>query len=94
MNYRLMSLPMLHLLRLMGLTHAVEPIEVAGDSRRRWAVLVRGRGFNRLIEDELLEAPALHRPRSALEPRAKRFPSRAAAMRYIRSVSLGNGCDV
>lgn len=91
MHYRLMSLPTIHVLRLIGLIHAVEPVQIGGDVRWRWAVLVRGRNFHRLIEDELLEAPALHRPRCALEPRAKRFPGHAAAQRYAHSVGLGNG---
>lgn len=91
MHRRLMSLPAIHLLRLLGLIHAVEPIEVTGTGPWRLHVLARGRGFVRLIEDELLDAPVLHRPSSALEPRAKRFSSHAAAARYIRSVGLGNG---
>lgn len=91
MSYRLMCLPTIRLLRLIGLVRVVEPVEAAGDARWRWAVLVRGRGFQRLVEDDLLEAPALHRPRSALERRAKRFPSHAAAKRFLRSVALDDG---
>ena len=52
MEARLISLPLVQLARLLGLVRRVEPVELK-DSRE-WGLLIRGQGFTRLLEQELL----------------------------------------
>lgn len=86
MTYRHMDLLAVQLARLVGLVKAVRPVRFSG--RRPWALLVEGRGFRRLLEDELLDAPALHRPALGRLPRAKRFRTERDAFDYAETLGL------
>ncbi|GHD73211.1 hypothetical protein GCM10007164_21840 [Luteimonas padinae] len=86
MRVRLISHPAAQLVRLLGFVKRVRPARVGRD--KEWGVLVEGRGFTRLLERELLEAPGLLRPSSSATPRPVTFRSREAAANYARTVGL------
>lgn len=86
MTYRRMDLLALQLARMVGLVKSVRPVRLSG--RRPWALLVEGRGFRRLLEGELLDAPALHRPASGRLPRVKRFRTERDAFDYAETIGL------
>ena len=52
MDARLISLPCVQLARLVGLVRRVEPVEL--EDSREWGLLIRGRGFTRLLEQRRL----------------------------------------
>ena len=86
MEARLISLPLAQLARLLGQVRSIEPVELQDD--RQWGLLIRGRGFTRLLEQELLHAPNLIRPVGWSTPRSITFRSREAAMTYARHLGL------
>lgn len=86
MQPRLISHPIAQLVRLLGLVKRVRPVKMG--LGKKWGVLVEGRGFARLLEQELLDAPGLHRLHSWASPRPMAFVSRAAAEHYARAVGL------
>lgn len=86
MAYRHMDLLALQLARLFGLVRVVRPIRLSG--RQPWILLIEGRGFKRALEDQLLDAPWLHRPTAGRLPRAKRFRSERDAVRYAEQMGL------
>lgn len=86
MEARLISLPLVQLARLLGLVRRVEPVELK-DSRE-WGLLIRGQGFTRLLEQELLHAPNLIRPVGWSTPRPITFRGREAAVTYARHIGL------
>lgn len=86
MQARLISLPLVQLSRLLGLVRRIEPVEL--DNSREWGLLIRGRGFTRLLEQELLHAPNLIRPVGWSTPRPITFRSREAAVTYARHIGL------
>ena len=71
MTYKLMSLVNVQLARLLGLVRTLEAVPLDDTRRRAWGVRVRGRGFDRLVQDDILIAPTLIRPLSAYTPRAR-----------------------
>jgi hypothetical protein len=87
-EYGLISLLPLQLARLVGLVCAIEPIKLDVDGRDKWAILVRGRGFTRLIRVELLYAPNLIRPTAYFTPRPELLGSHAEALQYARHRGL------
>ncbi len=86
MEVKLLDLTCVQLARLLGLVKAVEPVALEGE--KDWALLIRGRGFTRLLKQDVLFAPNLMRPASWALPRPKSFPGRRAAVAYARSVGL------
>lgn len=86
MEARLISLPLVQLARLVGLVRRIEPVEL--EDTKEWGLLIRGRGFTRLLELELLHAPNLIRPVSWSTPRPFTFRGREAAVAYARHLGL------
>ena len=88
MKYGLISLLPLQIARLLGLVRTVEAVRLDGEPRPQWALLIRGRGFTRLLRDEPLMSPYLLRTVDPTMPRPMRFLVRQAAERYAQSVGL------
>lgn len=86
MEARLISLPLVQLARLLGLVRSIEPVEL--QDSRDWGLLIRGRGFTRLLEQELLHAPNLIRPVGWSTPRPITFRGRPAAVAYAQRLGL------
>ncbi|MFC0679821.1 hypothetical protein ACFFGH_18430 [Lysobacter korlensis] len=86
MTYKLISLANVQLSRLLGLVRAIEVVKLERTERPSWGVLVRGRGFDRLIQDDILFAPTLIRPLSAYLPRPRAFHSPRHAQRFIEGM--------
>ena len=86
MEARLIRLPLVQLARLVGLVRRIEPVEL--EDSREWGLLIRGRGFTRLLEQELLHAPNLIRPVGWSTPRPITFRGKEAAVAYARHLGL------
>ena len=86
MKVKLISVPVAQLARLLGLVRAVEPAKL--EHCGKWALLVRGRGFTRLLEQEILYAPNLIRPAGWSTPRPMTFFGKKAAVAYGRHLGL------
>src|SRR3546814_10060260 len=79
MPYKLISLLPLQVARLLRLIRAIEPVSL--NDGKHWGLLVRGRGFTRLLQEDLLVGPGLMRPASYYLPRPREFYSEASAVR-------------
>lgn len=88
MQHGLISLLPLQVARLLGLVRSIEPAQIEARATTQWVLLVRGRGFTRILRDEPLASPNLMRPSSWNLPRPMRFPSRIVAMTYGQSIGL------
>lgn len=88
MRYRLISLFPLQMARLFGLVRAIEPAQMFDGRTSSWVLIVRGRGFTRVLRDEPLPAPNLIRPDGWNLPRPLRFPSEQVAVTYAASMGL------
>lgn len=88
MYYKLISLFPLQLARAAGLVRNIETIELEDRSQPGWALLVRGRGFTRILRDDPLPLPGVMRPIAWNKPRPMRFPSQAVARNYGESMGL------
>lgn len=88
MKYGLISLLPLQLARLFRLVHSVEPVLLDESLRNSWVLLIRGRGFTRILRDEPLVSPYLLRTVDPTMPRPMRFLVGPAAERYAESVGL------
>lgn len=88
MKYGLISLLPLQLARLFRLVHSVEPVLLGESPRNSWVLLIRGRGFTRILRDEQVLSPYLLRPVDPSLQRPMRFPSRQGAVGHARSVGL------
>lgn len=86
MEVRLISLSSERLARLVGLVRRIEPVEL--ENSREWGLLIRGRGFTRLLEQELLHAPNLIRPVGWSTPRPMTFHGKRAAVTYAQHLGL------
>ena len=86
MEARLIGLTLAQLARLVGLVRRIEPVEL--EDSREWGLLIRGRGFTRLLEQELLHAPNLIRPVGWSTPRPITFRGKPAALTYAHHVGL------
>lgn len=86
MEVKLLDLTCAQVARLLGLVKAVEPVALEGE--KDWALLIRGRGFARLLKQDVLVAPNLMRPASWALPRPESFPGKRAAVAYAQSVGL------
>lgn len=87
MQYKLISLLPLQLARIVGLVRTIEPVELA-DELKQWVLLIRGRGFTRLLRDEALVAPNLLRPIGWDAPKPITFRRRDDAEAYGRHMGL------
>lgn len=87
MNCRLIDLSTARLARFFLLVQQVRPVELEG-TRSAWAILVEGRGFKRIIREEILATPGLIRALGWNLPKPKTFPSRVVAENYLRHVGL------
>ena len=86
MEVKLLDLAGAQLARLFGLVRSVEP--VALEESRDWALLIHGRGFIRLLKQEVLFAPSLIRPTSSSLPRPMTFRGKRVAIAYAQSAGL------
>lgn len=86
MRVRLISHPLAQLAQLVGLVRSVEPTRLEGGKES--GLLIRGRGFNRLLDQELLDAPGLVRPAGWARPRPVTFRSKEAAAHYAQRIGL------
>lgn len=88
MKYGLISLLPVQLARLFRLVHSVESVLLDESPRKSWVLLVRGRGFTRILRDEQVLSPHLLRPIDPSVPRPMRFPTKRGAKGHARSVGL------
>lgn len=88
MEYGLISLLALQVARLFRLVHSVEAVPLDGPARKSWVLLVRGRGFTRILRDEQVRSPYLLYPVDPRLPRPLRFSSKRGAQTHARSVGL------
>lgn len=88
MQYGLISLFPLQITRLFGLVRVIEPVQVFDGRASSWLLVVRGRGFTKVLRDEPLPASSLIRPDGWNTPRPLQFPSEQVAMAYARSMGL------
>lgn len=88
MKYGLISLLPLQLARLPGLVRSIEPAELATVTSRPWVLLIKGRGFTRILRDEPLASPHLLRPSNWNAPRPMCFGSRHFAEAYGQHIGL------
>ena len=86
MEARLISLSLVQLARLSGLVRRIEPVEL--EDSREWGLLIRGCGFTRLLEQELLHAPNLIRPVGWSTPRPLTFRGKQAAVIHAQHLGL------
>lgn len=87
MEYKLIDPAVAQLSRALFLVKAVRPVRLS-DRGRDWALLIEGRGFARLLQDEMLISGDLHRPVTAGVPRPRTFFSKQHAMAAARSMGL------
>jgi len=87
-TYKLISLTTIQIARLVGLVRGIEVVKLEGAERPSWGVLIHGRGFERLLQDDILIAPTLIRPLSAYSPRPRAFFSAGHAKQFIQSMGL------
>lgn len=88
MKYGLISLFPVQIARLLGLVHTVEVVRLDGTPRPMWALLLRGRGFTRILRDEPLMSPNLLRTVDPTVPRPMQFLTYRAAAAYAQSLGL------
>ena len=88
MHYGLISLLPLQIARLLLLVRSIEAAQIEGDSPPQWVLLVRGRGFTRILRDEPLASPNLIRPANWNLPRPMRFSSKSVAVNYGQCIGL------
>ena len=86
MEVKLLDLTGAQLARLFGFVRSVEPValEESGD----WALLIHGRGFSRLLKQDVLFSPNIIRPTASSLPRPMTFLGKRAAVAYAQSVGL------
>jgi len=88
MKYGLISPFPVQVARLLGLVRTVEAVRLDEGTRPAWVLLVRGRGFTRILRDEPLMSPSLLLTIDPTVPRPMRFLARGAAVGYAQSVGL------
>lgn len=70
--------------KAVGLVTKIQPVRLASGQRKQWALLVEGRGFARLLrEDVLPPSPDLIRPLGWDTARPETFYSKAHAERHV-----------
>lgn len=88
MRSKLISLLPLQIARLLLLIRSIEAAQLENEKPAQWVLLIRGRGFTRILRDDPLVGPNLMRPSNWNRPRPLRFPSRASAETYGQTVGL------
>lgn len=87
MKLKLIDSSTVSLARMLGLVKQVRPVELKGE-KTRWALLVEGRWFTRLLRKDVLPAsPNLIRPMGWDTPRPEVFRSAADARRYVECMA-------
>lgn len=88
MNVKLIERSTVHLAQLFGLVKALRPVQIQG-SKPCWGILVEGRGFTRLLAQEIPEdAPTVWRPRGWDMPRPGLFKTPARAIQHLQRIGL------
>lgn len=87
METKLIDLTMTQLARLCLLVKGARAVQL-DDRRRSWGVLVEGRGFRRMLQEDLLVGPGLIRMKGWNTPRPNTFGSKDIAENYMRYVGL------
>lgn len=88
MEVGLISLSTVQIARMLGLVRAVEVVRLDEQPRPAWTLLVRGRGFTRILRDEPLISPNLLRTVDPTIPRPMEFLTHPDAVAYARSIGL------
>lgn len=89
MKYPLVSETTTQLAKFFGLVHSVEPVQLEGTKQAAWTLLVRGRGFTRILRHTPLPpSPTLLRPSGWDRPRPIDFRSPRAAAAHAQSIGL------
>lgn len=86
MEYKLMDLTLVQLARLCLLVKKCEAVELA-QGRERWAVLIQGRGFTRLVKDDVIPLRSVYSA-STLNHQPKTFPDRQTAENWMRYMGM------
>ena len=72
------------LAKVVGLVRKIKPVRLACGQSKQWALLVEGRGFARLLRQDVLPpSPDLIRPAGWDTPRPETFHSKPHAERYV-----------
>lgn len=90
MQYGLISLFPLQITRLFGLVRVIEPVQVFDGRASSWVLVVRGRGFTKVLRDEPLPASSLIRPDGWNTPRPLQFEPPRLSRRLIPLRGLSN----
>lgn len=88
MKYGLISLFPVQIAKLLGLVRSVEVVRLDRMPRPMWALLIRGRGFTRILRDEPLASPYLLRTVDPTVPHPMQFLTCRAATAYAQSFGL------
>lgn len=86
MTTKLVSRPVAHLARTLGLVKRVAPLRL--DGRCPWAIGVHGYGLIRVLARDVPAQSGLHRAVGWDAPTAMRFPTRGAAVRFAQKTGL------
>lgn len=86
MEARLIAPSTVELAKLVGLVKAIDPVQV--NHGKGWGLLVRGRGFTRLVEREILYSPNFIWPVERPAPTPLTFSNKAEALAYARRSGL------
>ncbi|GAA3913905.1 hypothetical protein [Luteimonas lutimaris] len=86
MEARLIAPSTVELAKLVGLVKAIEPVEVSYG--KGWGLLVRGRGFARLVEKEILYSPNFIWPVERPAPVPLTFSNKTEALAYAQRSGL------
>lgn len=78
----------LQVAKWLRLVKRIRIVPLAG--RRRYGLLVEGRGFQRMLDAEIPHATSIHQPCAASFPRPREFFSEAHARNYASSFGLGS----
>ena len=87
MDFKLIDPMAVQLARALFLIKGARPVLLAGRTQN-WVLLIEGRGFSRLLEDEAPAFDNVHRPSTAKMRRPRPFFSRAHAVAAARSMGL------
>ncbi len=88
MQYGLISIFTVQIARLLGLVRTVVVVRLDGTPHPMWTLLIKGRGFSRILRNEPLMSPYLLRTVDPIVSRPMQFLTYRAAMAYAQSVGL------
>jgi hypothetical protein len=87
MECELMSLPVVQLARCLLMVKRIVPVRLS-DNPSRWALLIEGRGFTRLLRDDPMPRPMLNQSYGPRLPAPRTFHSRVLAVSYAQGVAI------